>query len=699
MSMPVSRRQILAVKFVVLALMLAGLHLVAWLWGVRRESLSEVWLAARNMPVRTEFDIRLAQMLPLLSGLCLAPWFTMIARSPLAGAVFAVAVLSTMWVASELLAIARFFLPAHASSMATASAMVGWRGVLAVCAIGAIGSWVTFSRLQPGAGPLGISLPRRWSRDARDVRRADRTSVRLPAPQRRHWMRSLVLKELHLHSILLAITLLYVAAWYVMAVSRPYVPVPLQLPLSTFTVVYGGTVALLVGSFASAEERQIGVAQWQQLLPVAMWRQWTVKTAVVLILAFGLGLGLPWLLESVTPGLGTDDTMDVEVIPVVGAMAIVSLYVSSLSPSGLRALVASVGVSFAGGIALFLLDSLGRTVTEVTYPLLRTAPWRRLISMDTAQGIAIGVALVAAVIVVGLLLRYAMVNHRNAERSARAIRRQVGWVAAVILLSTVTLGVLEATARRPWAFDGTDGVQVTGHAEFESVPTRLSDSQLSRIGLYLRAETRRGTNGAFEPDGGFTTPYISPGRYTIRISGPAGWTVKSVTYQGRDVSETPIDVRSDLHGVVVNFTDRPGAIEGAVQTAAGKLATDADVLLFSVDASHWFDYGDSSRRVRVTAAPDGRYSVPMPRAGEYWLIAVSHDRIVFKRDPKQGRFHREGYVYAINGRLTFFANDEELSTLFNKLIPFADRIQAREGETITLALTVKQVPAATGGSR
>ena len=57
---------------------------------------------------------------------------------------------------------------------------------------------------------------------------------------------------------------------------------------NVLSVFYSGLIALLVGSLACAEERQMGTLDCQVLLPMATWQQWSVKVAVVLGLSMVL---------------------------------------------------------------------------------------------------------------------------------------------------------------------------------------------------------------------------------------------------------------------------------------------------------------------------------------------------------------------------------------------------------------------------
>src|SRR5205085_2855271 len=103
--------------------------------------------------------------------------------------------------------------------------------------------------------------------------------------------------------------------------------------------------------------------------------------------------------------------------------------------------------------------------------------------------------------------------------------------------------------------------------------------------------------GQIAEDGQFATPSLWPGRYFVRIQNPpAGWTFKYATYQGRDVSNTPIELNNDLRDVIITFTDQTSKIQGTVESQPGQTVAGAGVLLFPVDPAAWVDYGISSRR-------------------------------------------------------------------------------------------------------
>jgi hypothetical protein len=137
---------------------------------------------------------------------------------------------------------------------------------------------------------------------------------------------------------------------------------------------------------------------------------------------------------------------------------------------------------------------------------------------------------------------------------------------------------------------------------------------------------RVGRDGAFEVTG------LAPGSYLVTGSLGTGsldtpvWQLASVTVDGREVVDLPMEVPPGvgLGTMVVTFTDESQHLSGALRDAGGRPLTASTVLLFSTDQWHWYRH---SRRI-LTARPatDGRYdfSVPVgPPAGEYFLAVVA----------------------------------------------------------------------------
>ena len=138
-------------------------------------------------------------------------------------------------------------------------------------------------------------------------------------------------------------------------------------------------MAMLIGAMASAEERQLGTAEWQILLPMPAWQQWVLKAGVALGLAVLLGVGLPAALRYFSPA--GDDIHQAarawrEITGAVVILTSASLYVSSLCASGVRALVLTFPTIVAS--ALFVVAA-GDFIGRVLFRLVHQAGSRPLI--------------------------------------------------------------------------------------------------------------------------------------------------------------------------------------------------------------------------------------------------------------------------------------------------------------------------------
>jgi hypothetical protein len=173
------------------------------------------------------------------------------------------------------------------------------------------------------------------------------------------------------------------------------------------------------------------------------------------------------------------------------------------------------------------------------------------------------------------------------------------------------------------------GPRVKGRAQFNGSAAPPTPTVLATLAVTLEPvnglliSPAAASPGRFDPNGEFIIPSTWPTRYVIRATAPPGWTFEGATHNGRDISETPIDLTSDLDDVVIVYTDHSPRVTGTVEFGEGEAMGGADVLLFPADPAGWVDYGRSSRRVRLTAASSSRsFSMPAPPAGDYCLIAA-----------------------------------------------------------------------------
>jgi len=178
-------------------------------------------------------------------------------------------------------------------------------------------------------------------------------------------------------------------------------------------------IGVLAGSLASAEERHLGTSEWQVLLPVAMWKQWTVKTGVVMALTVLAASGLPAVLHSLTPI--TDPSLAGWQLPsgiVVIAVAAGSLYVSSLWASGLWALLATIAAMlptalFGQQVLIPLRAWMGRACLSLWNAM--ELSWVGRANVPPRWAID-GLDLLLIVCFLTVMTRLALENHRSADR-------------------------------------------------------------------------------------------------------------------------------------------------------------------------------------------------------------------------------------------------------------------------------------------
>lgn len=124
------------------------------------------------------------------------------------------------------------------------------------------------------------------------------------------------------------------------------------------------------------------------------------------------------------------------------------------------------------------------------------------------------------------------------------------------------------------------------------------------------------------------------GKRLIRATPPAGWFVKSVTLNGTDVTDTPIDFKpaENLTGLEVTFTKRMASLTGAVQSARGQPTSDFVIVAFPLEAAGW---GYGTRLVR-TARPDqaGTFLITGLPVGDYLVAALEYLEPGDESDPE-----------------------------------------------------------------
>jgi Carboxypeptidase regulatory-like domain len=183
------------------------------------------------------------------------------------------------------------------------------------------------------------------------------------------------------------------------------------------------------------------------------------------------------------------------------------------------------------------------------------------------------------------------------------------------------------------------GATITGTVRFQPGQTPPPDPTQVRI---TAPSTEQGWFGSqptarVERDGRFSLPGVAAGSHLIRTnSNLRGWTLRSVTVAGRDVTDVPMIVRSgeQVSNVEIVFTDRLTEISGTITTNQGSPVPDFTVLAFPTDRSFWHP---QARHI-LTARPDqtGKYRIRGLPPGDYYLAAV---------DPaEQGEWFEPAYL-------------------------------------------------------
>jgi hypothetical protein len=170
----------------------------------------------------------------------------------------------------------------------------------------------------------------------------------------------------------------------------------------------------------------------------------------------------------------------------------------------------------------------------------------------------------------------------------------------------------------------TAGFRVEGRFDFVGQAARPAQDRLQRgIASIEPAMSRASGVLSLLGDGSGTFVWngVPPGRYLFRAGSFPGWHLKSIALQGRDITDAPIDITSDLTDVVITMIDKPTEIGGVVNVTSGSPA-DAAVLIFPADRTAWTSFGSGQRLKMVRPSPAGAFTITGLLAGEYFVAAI-----------------------------------------------------------------------------
>jgi protocatechuate 3,4-dioxygenase beta subunit len=140
-------------------------------------------------------------------------------------------------------------------------------------------------------------------------------------------------------------------------------------------------------------------------------------------------------------------------------------------------------------------------------------------------------------------------------------------------------------------------------------------------------------NGRVKDDWTFTVGGLF-GPVLIRPNLPDGWIVRAIVQNDRDITDTPIEMKSgeEFTGVQVVVSNRPTTVTGQLLDDKGNGIADGTVIVFPTEAEKWME---NSRFVR-SARPDqqGQYQIKGLPPGDYLAVAVDYVQEGMWNDPE-----------------------------------------------------------------
>jgi hypothetical protein len=155
--------------------------------------------------------------------------------------------------------------------------------------------------------------------------------------------------------------------------------------------------------------------------------------------------------------------------------------------------------------------------------------------------------------------------------------------------------------------DGASNVRITAPA------TEADNSPMPSFGAASVQD------GAFEIDG------LVGGHVLRPMNLPKGWMLKSIQFNGQDVTDTGIEFKpgEDVSGIQIDLTSTTQTILGTVTSGTNQPVQDYTVVVFAEDQQKWTL---AQNRWMASARPDqdGRYRITSLPPGRYYAIAVDY---------------------------------------------------------------------------
>ena len=133
----------------------------------------------------------------------------------------------------------------------------------------------------------------------------------------------------------------------------------------------------------------------------------------------------------------------------------------------------------------------------------------------------------------------------------------------------------------------------------------------------MAGQVRANADGTFK-----LNDLVGPRLLRARVVGPRAWIAQAITHNGRNLIDSPINLKSgeELAGVEIVLTSRVARLNGTVTDAANRLLTDYSVLLFPEDRTLLGNPRRLTRLIRPTTAGD--FSIDNILPGAYLIAAL-----------------------------------------------------------------------------
>jgi len=173
------------------------------------------------------------------------------------------------------------------------------------------------------------------------------------------------------------------------------------------------------------------------------------------------------------------------------------------------------------------------------------------------------------------------------------------------------------------------GATVTGRVVFEGTVSRRGVFSTMRVSSTPADSSRppltigpvAANNGEANADGNFQLAGLT-GRVFFSVPVPSGWMLKSVTLDGEDITDQPLDLtgRASVTGLQITLTDRVTDVSGLVTDDRGQPVKDATVLFLPAEPMEPLATSRWMRQASPIAT--GRYQLRNLRPGRYVAVAV-----------------------------------------------------------------------------